>query len=149
MTERPAREDFGFFHGLRVRYAEVDAQGIVFNGHYLTYFDVALTEYFRALGFDFAAELQASGCDFHVVHTETDYHAKVGFDDELEIGCRLERAGRSSLSFRLGVFGAGQTRLRASGRIVWVYTDQRSGQPTALPPALIERFDRPVSARPT
>lgn len=39
-----AREDFSFFHPLRVRWAEVDMQGIVFNGHYLTYFDVAFTE---------------------------------------------------------------------------------------------------------
>ena len=45
-----SRSDFSFFHPLRVRWAEADMQGIVFNGHYLTYFDVAFTEYFRAAG---------------------------------------------------------------------------------------------------
>jgi acyl-CoA thioester hydrolase len=45
-----ARADFAFFHPLRVRWAEVDMQAIVFNGHYLTYFDVAFTEYWRATG---------------------------------------------------------------------------------------------------
>src|SRR5262245_22519326 len=40
-----AKKDFRFVHRLRVRWAEVDRQGIVFNGHYLTYFDVGVTEY--------------------------------------------------------------------------------------------------------
>ena len=42
-----ARADFRFSHSLRVRWAEVDKQDIVFNGHYLTYFDVGVTEYYR------------------------------------------------------------------------------------------------------
>ena len=44
------RDDFIFFHSLRVRWSEVDMQGIVFNGHYLTYFDVAFSEYWRGTG---------------------------------------------------------------------------------------------------
>ena len=44
-----ARSDFRFSEPLRVRWAEVDAQGIVFNGHYLAYFDVGVTEYYRAI----------------------------------------------------------------------------------------------------
>ena len=50
MSNPPSRDAFSFFHPLRVRWAEVDPQSIVFNGHYLTYADVAITEYFRALG---------------------------------------------------------------------------------------------------
>src|SRR5690606_20149900 len=48
-TEPMQQEDFRFSTSLRVRWAEVDMQGIVFNGHYLTYADVGITEYFRAL----------------------------------------------------------------------------------------------------
>ena len=55
-----ARQDFSFFHTLRVRWAEVDMQAIVFNGHYLTYFDVAFTEYWREAGLP-GALLQAEG----------------------------------------------------------------------------------------
>ena len=44
------KSDFKFHHDVRVRFGETDAQGIVFNAHYLTYFDVAWTEYFRMLG---------------------------------------------------------------------------------------------------
>ncbi|HET9531211.1 MAG TPA: hotdog domain-containing protein, partial [Blastocatellia bacterium] len=46
----PVKTDFRFHHKLRVRFAETDLQGIVFNGNYLTYYDVAWTEYFRAIG---------------------------------------------------------------------------------------------------
>lgn len=49
MSSTPDASQFTFFHTLRVRWAEVDPQSIVFNGHYLTYADVAITEYFRAL----------------------------------------------------------------------------------------------------
>jgi len=45
------REDFTFVHSLRVRWAEVDRQDVVFNGHYFLYFDVAVAEYWRAIGF--------------------------------------------------------------------------------------------------
>ena len=44
-----ARDDFTFFHALRVRWAEVDRQDVVFNGHYFLYFDVAIGEYWRAI----------------------------------------------------------------------------------------------------
>ena len=47
-----SREQFWFFHPFRVRYSEIDGQGVVFNAHYLTYFDTTITEYFRALGYD-------------------------------------------------------------------------------------------------
>ena len=52
---------------IRVRYSEIDGQGVVFNAHYLTYFDTAITEYFRALGYDQYADAKATGIAFHVV----------------------------------------------------------------------------------
>mgnify|MGYP001822445374 FL=1 len=62
-----ARRDFSFSHRFRVRYSEIDGQGIVFNAHYLTYFDTAITEYFRWLPYDYKAETKRSGHDFHTV----------------------------------------------------------------------------------
>ena len=44
-----SRDRFRFFERLRVRWSEIDAQQIVFNGHYLTYFDTAVAGYWRAL----------------------------------------------------------------------------------------------------
>ncbi len=47
-----ARADFRFFHPFRVRYSEIDGQRVVYNAHYLTFFDTAIFEYYRAIGYD-------------------------------------------------------------------------------------------------
>ena len=58
-----ARKDFSFVHTLRVRWSEVDMQGIVFNGNYLNYFDVAFTEYWRAIGLPYPEGIAGTGGD--------------------------------------------------------------------------------------
>ena len=126
------RAEFRFFHPFRVRYSEIDAQGVVFNAHYLTYFDTAITEYFRGLGVDLMAEAKATGVDFHTVRALVEYKAPIRFDQEIEVGCRAARLGRSSLGFALGIFPRGGDALLASGEVVWVHTDQRTHKPTAL-----------------
>ena len=55
------RSSFRYFYPLSVRYNEVDAQGIVFNAHYLTWYDMAVSAYIRAAGWDNRAEIKASG----------------------------------------------------------------------------------------
>ena len=75
-----SREQFWFFHPFRVRYSEIDGQGVVFNAHYLTYFDTTITEYFRALGYDQYADAKQTGEDYHVVKSLIEYKAPVRFD---------------------------------------------------------------------
>ena len=119
------RNDFWFFHPFRVRYSEIDGQSVVFNAHYLTYFDTAITEYFRALGHDYVAEVARTGVDFHTVKTLVEYKAPIRFDEEVFVGVRTGRIGRSSLAFALAIFGSKtDDDLRATGEVVWVYTDQ-------------------------
>ena len=72
-----SREQFWFFHPFRVRYSEIDGQGVVFNAHYLTYFDTTITEYFRALGYDQYADAKQTGEDYHVVKSLIEYKAPV------------------------------------------------------------------------
>jgi acyl-CoA thioester hydrolase len=120
------RAAFGFFHPFRVRYSEIDLQGVVFNAHYLTYFDTAITEYFRTLGVDIIAEAKATGVDFHTVRSLVEYKAPILLDQEIEVGCRAARLGRASLTLALAIFAKGEGRLLASGEIVWVNTDQRT-----------------------
>ena len=104
-----SREQFWFFHPFRVRYSEIDGQGVVFNAHYLTYFDTTITEYFRALGYDQFADAKATGIDFHVVKSLIEYKAPVLFDWEIEVGARVARIGNSSLTFELAIFRNGGT----------------------------------------
>lgn len=55
------RQDFRCTARLRVRWAEVDIQKIVFNAHYLTYADVGMTEYWRALAMPYEAAMRSLG----------------------------------------------------------------------------------------
>jgi acyl-CoA thioester hydrolase len=128
--------DFRFWHPFRVRYSEIDAQGIVFNAHYLTYFDTAITEYFRVIGCDYKALVTEGGSDFHTVKSLVEYKAPLAFDEEIEVGVRTGRIGNSSLTFALAIRGRGETAVRATGEIVWVNTDQATHTATALPDAL-------------
>ena len=92
---------------LRVRWAEVDAQQVVFNGHYLMYADVCCTEYFRAAGVAQWTSLAAPGMkentdemlDYYVVRATLDYRASARFDDLLTLRGRISRLGNSSFTF--------------------------------------------------
>lgn len=74
------RDQFSFFHPFRIRYSEIDGQGVVFNAHYLTFYDTTITEYFRALGYDQYADAQKTGMDFHVVKSVVEYKSPIRFD---------------------------------------------------------------------
>ena len=81
MSSAAQRQNYTFFHSLRVRWAEVDPQGIVFNGNYLTYLDVATTEYYRQLGMSYPADLLRGGGDLFAVKSTLEYRAPAHFDD--------------------------------------------------------------------
>lgn len=118
------RSDFSFFFPFRVRYSEVDGQSVVFNAHYLTYYDTAITEYFRWMGYDYTADVKQTGVDFHTAKSVVEYKAPIRFDEEIEVGVRIGHIGNSSMRFDLGIFAKAVDDLRAKGEIVWVYTHQ-------------------------
>ncbi len=129
-TQQPeqtlARADYQFFHRFRIRYSEIDGQGIVFNAHYLTFFDTAITEYMRTLPYDYKAETAKSGIDYHTVRTLVEYTAPAFFDEEIDVCVKVGRIGRSSIRFDFEVHGRDAEDLRTTGEVVWVYTDQKS-----------------------
>lgn len=127
-----ARSDFNFFYDLRVRYSEIDGQGVVFNAHYLTYFDVAILEYFRHLDFDYADYVKRTGIDFHLVKSLVNYEKPILFDAEIQVGCRTEKIGNTSLIFCLEIFGKDSEKRFSSGEIVWVHTDQKTHKTTRI-----------------
>lgn len=132
------RDAFRFAFPFRVRYSEIDGQGIVFNAHYLTYYDTAITEYLRHLGFDYQAEVERTGNDFHLVKSTVEYRAPIRFDEEIEVGVRVPRIGRSSVVFELGIFGKGEDEPRATGENIWVNTNQTTHKTEPVEPAMIE-----------
>lgn len=140
VTDQPmTRDDFRFFWPFRVRYSEIDGQGIVFNAHYLTYFDTSITEYIRWLPFPYGlGGIPDSDDDFHIVKTIVEYRAPIRFDDDIEVGVRTGRIGRSSLTFDLGIFHRGGGENLATGEVIWVNTNQTTGKSTPLPGGLVE-----------
>src|SRR5262249_56020841 len=91
------RADFTLVHPLRVRWAEVDRQDVVFNGHYFFYFDVAVTEYWRAIGLDYPKSLVEHGTDLFAVKATAEFHGSATYDDVLDIGCRTSRLRPTAL----------------------------------------------------
>jgi acyl-CoA thioester hydrolase len=81
---------------LRVRYVECDMQGRVFNGHYLTWVDMALNEALREIVGDYQT-LTDAGIDFVVAAAELQFRQPAHFDDELVIGVGFDPLGRTSL----------------------------------------------------
>lgn len=92
----------------RVRYHEADAQGFLFNSRYLELADVAMTEYFRSLGFTYT-ELVAGGADPSVVSARLNFERPARFDDVLDIGVACTRVGRSSFDLSMAVVRSEET----------------------------------------
>ncbi len=119
------RDDFRMFHSLRVRWAEVDRQDVVFNGHYFLYFDVAVTEYWRAIGLGYPERyIERAGADLYAVKASAEFHGSAHYDDMLDVGCRVGRIGRSSAQLILGIW-RGEDHL-TSGELVYVNADVRT-----------------------
>ena len=135
-----ARSEFKFTWPFRVRYSEVDGQRIVFNAHYLTYYDTAITEYFRALPYDYMSQVERTGEDYHTVRTLVEYQQPIEFDEDIEVLVRTSRLGRSSLTFLLEIHPKGAEALRATGEVVWVNTDQGTHKSAALPQELVDKL---------
>ncbi len=137
------KQDFAFSHRLRVRWSEVDRQGIVFNGHYLTYFDLAMTEYLRAMGFPYPAGLLDAGSDLFVVKASVEYKASAHYDEEIDIYCRVARIGHSSLQFLFEIHRGDD--LLVSGENIYVNADPKTKQSASVPEVLrnaVKRFER-------
>lgn len=134
----PAPEDFALLAPLRVRWAECDPQGIVFNPRYFEYFDVAVTEHSRAIGFPYPEGLHAFGTDLFTVHASADWRASARFDDALAVGCRAAALGRTSPRYALCVFRG--ERPLVSGTLVYVNARLSDRAPAPLPEPFVEKL---------
>ncbi len=137
------RQDFRFAHRLRVRWVEVDMQQIVFNGHYLMYFDTAVTDYWRRLAMPYAETMHQLGGDLYVKKASVEYHASAEMDDFLEVCMRCERIGNSSMTFVGAIFRGDE--LLITSELVYVYADPVAKKSQPVPAALrdlLEAFER-------
>jgi acyl-CoA thioester hydrolase len=108
-----------FRHRFRVRYSECDAQSVVFNAHYFAYFDLALTELFRAVfgGYESMLERQV---DLVVGEASARFLAPARFDDELEVAVSVTRLGTTGVTTRYELLRDGQLLVEGTLRHVVV-----------------------------
>lgn len=128
------RQDYRFFHRLRVRWAEVDMQKIVFNAHYLMYFDTAISGYWRAMALPYEEAMHSLDGDLYVKKASVEYHGSARYDDTLEVGLKCARIGNSSIAFVGGIF-RGDTLL-ISSELIYVFADPRSQTSRPVPQPL-------------
>jgi YbgC/YbaW family acyl-CoA thioester hydrolase len=128
------KTDFRFFHHLRVRWAEVDMQKIVFNAHYLMYIDTAISDYWRALALPYEQAMLELGGDLYVKKSSLEFHASAHFDDQLEVGMRCSRIGNSSMTFEAGIFRGEQLLITAE--LIYVFADPATQTSKPVPDLL-------------
>ena len=133
------RQDFRFFDHLRVRWAEVDMQKIVFNAHYLMYFDTAVTGYWRALAMPYAEAMAQLGGELYVRKASVEFHASARWDDRLDIGMRCSRVGNSTIVITGAIFRGDQ--LLITGELIYVFADPTAQTSRPVPTALRQLLD--------
>ena len=133
-----ARSDFRFAHTLRIRWSEVDKQGIVFNGHYLTYFDIGVTEYYRTIGLPYPDAIVSADGDLYAKKAEIEYHASAEFDDLVDVCVRVARIGRTSFQFCIELYRGEE--LLVSGALVYVNANPETRKSAEVPAFLKEAF---------
>ncbi|RYY67273.1 MAG: acyl-CoA thioesterase, partial [Comamonadaceae bacterium] len=134
MTELKNRSDFRFFHRLRVRWAEVDMQKIVFNAHYLMYFDTAIADYWRALALPYEESMAALGGDLYVKKATVEFNASARMDDVLDVAMKCVRVGNSSIVFHGGLFRGDD--LLVTCELVYVFADPATQTSRPVPDEL-------------
>ncbi len=128
-----------FHHQLRVRWAEVDMQKIVFNAHYLMYLDTAVADYWRALALPYEASMHQLQGDVYVKKATVEYHASARYDDRLDIALRCGRIGNSSFVFQGAI--TRDNDLLISAELLYVFADPATQKSRPVPTALRALFE--------
>lgn len=120
-----------FCYLLRVRYAECDAQGVVFNARYGDYVDVAVTEFYRAIcgGYD---KLLKQGLDTQVIQYEITWQAPARFDDVLAITVSPQKIGNTSFTLAVDFYNHQSNQALAEAAITYVLVDSKDYKKIAI-----------------
>jgi YbgC/YbaW family acyl-CoA thioester hydrolase len=132
----PTRQDFRFGTRLRVRWAEVDLQKIVFNAHYLMYFDTAIADYWRALALPYEETMHQWGGDLYVKKASVEYFASARYEDQLDVMLKCAKVGNSSIVFHGAIFRAEQ--LLITCELIYVFANPATQTSQPVPAAFRE-----------
>ena len=138
------KDDFRFSCTERVRWSDCDAQGIVFNGSYFDYLEVAQAEYFRNLGFILYDPNGRRHFDTATVKATLEYISPARVDDLIDIHWKVQRIGNSSLTTRSEIHNRVSGDLLLRAEIIYVNFDSDAGVSRRVPDdlrTLIETYE--------
>ena len=136
VTDR--RPPFKYSALCRVWFSDTDAQGVVYYGRYLPYFDHARVEYHRHLGMRFARF--DDGAEFAMRASTVEYHAPARFDDLLEIFVRLARIGRTSATYECAAYRTADDALMVTANQTLVLVDRERRRAHPIPASFVDRM---------
>ena len=126
VTDR--RPPFKYSALTRVWFSDTDAQGVVYYGRYLPYFDHARTEYHRHLG-----HVALGDTEFVMRASSVEYHAPARFDELIEVFVRLARIGRTSMTYECSAYRLPDDVLMVTATQTVVLVDRAQRRPTSIP----------------
>lgn len=139
-AQRAAASSRSLYHAFvpfGLRWNDVDAFGHVNNAEFYAWFDTTVLTYLNTID---EIGTAASPIAVLVVESCAQFHAEVVFSDKVEIGLAVERIGRSSVRYRLGVFRNAETESAVDGAFTHVFVDNASRRPVAIPDQFRTRF---------
>jgi acyl-CoA thioester hydrolase len=133
-----------FCYYLRVRYAECDAQKVVFNARYADYVDLATVEFLRALGL--GPQVISGALDYQLVKQTLEWKAPARFDDVLELSVQATRLGNTSFTLATTFRIAGAPAVIATAETVYVQVDAHTLRKQPLDATLRQRLEAGTAA---
>jgi acyl-CoA thioester hydrolase len=124
---------------IATRWGDNDAYGHVNNTVYYQWFDTAVNAWLVEVGL---LDIEHGDPIGLVVETGCNYFEPLSFPGDVEVGIAVERLGSSSVTYRIGVFGAGQDEPSAQGHFTHVYVDREDRRPAPLPDDWREKLER-------
>ena len=132
-AEAPSRADYKIFREITTRWMDNDVYGHVNNAAYYSFFDTAVSGYLLETG---AVDPHDGAAIGLAVESKCTYFAPISFPDRVTGGVRVERLGKSSVTYGVGIFRNDDERAAASGYFVHVYVDAETRRPVSLPERL-------------
>lgn len=126
----PTRDDYGAFYPITTRWEDNDIYGHVNNVVYYAYFDTAANNYLIEEG---GLELPDAPIVGFVVNSGCEYHAPIMYPQKIEAGVRVDRLGRSSVQYGIGIFKQGEATAVAHGHFVHVFVERATNQSVPIP----------------
>ena len=128
--DRRGRDAYRWFVTIATRWADNDAYGHVNNTVFYQWFDTAVNAWLIEAGL---LDIEAGDPIGLVVETGCSYFAPLSFPGDVEVGIAVDRLGNSSVTYRIGVFGRGETEPAAQGHFTHVYVGRNGRRPVPLP----------------